>query len=68
MSKVIKHGNTVTEKTCPKCYCIFEYTKKDIEIHETQRYDPEIECFVRYEYSGVTCPECGAFIIMEDKE
>lgn len=67
MSKVIKHGNTITEKTCPKCFCIFEYTKKDIETHNTQIYEPEIDCFVGYKYLGITCPECGDFIVIDKK-
>lgn len=39
--KVIKHGNTVKEFTCPKCGCIFQAVNADIRAvsHEEQWYE-----------------------------
>lgn len=39
--KVIKHGNTAKELTCPECGCIFQAVNADIRVvsHEEQWYD-----------------------------
>lgn len=57
--RITKHGNTLIEHTCPKCFCMFEYSKGDIETCETQAYEPELDCFCKYEYFVVHCPECN---------
>ncbi len=65
--KVIKHGNTIKEMTCPKCFCIFEYSEKDIENHSTNYFDPMYDCFMPYTYSIINCPECCSHIKINEQ-
>lgn len=64
--KIVEHGNTIKEMTCEFCHCIFEYCEKDIK---TKRFlaAPFTDYDLDYTWSsGVHCPECDSFIILND--
>ncbi len=68
MSKIIKHGNTITEYTCPKCFCIFQTTKADIKTGYRNTGGFSDYPFDNAYYDYVSCPECNASIIFNDTE
>ena len=51
--KVIEHGNTHNNTSCPTCHCIIEYSKVDI------KYVYRWICGVIQQCKVVICPECG---------
>ena len=59
--KVLKHGKTMLQAKCKKCYCEFLYQKSDIKKEETRinAYESEID------YYYIKCPECGSIIEVE---
>ena len=55
--EIIKKGNTVTQVTCSKCGCVFQYCEKDIK--EVGHY-VEIDGINEYfEHKYIHCPECN---------
>ena len=61
--KVLKHGNTYNEMECPKCHCIFEYVRTDIDYIQTGAVKGK-GFMLKKEFteSVVHCPECNAWI------
>lgn len=51
---VIKHGNALIQKECPKCSCVFAFDYSDI-CEEWHKDDDDDYVGIAY----VCCPECG---------
>lgn len=48
MKKILEVGK-IFKARCPKCNCLFQYEKEDIQV----------EKLCNNEHSVITCPQCG---------
>lgn len=67
--KVIEHGDTIKEHSCENCGCVFQYSKKDIQIERVIAFPFSDYPFDFDIVESIRCPECNyRYIISSEQE
>lgn len=62
MSEILKHGKNYATVDCPRCEATVGYTGVDVVSYASQEeYNGET---LYFEKGFITCPECGAPIVL----